>query len=100
MNTRYELLRNEPEARRWVAAFRVGAGAALVAVLTAAAYTAPHGQPGDTVAVEVRPAAGFDDAVYDGPEAAAYVLPVQRDEFSNFDQLYPHAYMGAPGVMG
>ena len=99
MQSRYEFLRNDPNACRWLAAFRAGAGVALVAVLTVAAFTAPPGRPGDTVAVELSPATGLDDAVYDGPEAA-YVLPVQRDEFSNFDQLYPHAYTGAPGVMG
>ena len=63
-------------------------------------YFAPHGRPGDTVGVELRPAVvAAPDSNAAAPSASA-AGQNGDDEFSTFDQLHPHAYMGQSGVQG
>lgn len=105
MKSRYEHL-NNPAERRSLAIVRGVAGAAVAVALLASAVTVRPIQPAPSVAVEfaaTASAVGFDAALYDGPEAdetpAAAAVRAPHDEFGGFDQLYPHAYLGQPGVM-
>lgn len=108
MNSRYEYVK-DPAERRLVVAVRGAAGAVLAVALLAAALPVHRGQPAATVAVEFAESAsavGLYAAPYDGTEAEELRVPAavaprrSNDEFGGFDQLYPHAYVGEPGVLG
>lgn len=108
MKSRYEYLKS-PAERRLLAFVRGAAAAVLAAVLLASAVSVQRVPPAASVAVEFAASAsavGLDAALYDGAEADAPHAPAQagarkpHDEFGGFDQLYPHAYLGEPGVMG
>lgn len=99
MTSRYDHLQ-DPKDRRHVALFRSAASVTIVTALMFVAAIAPRGDVGDTVAVELLPATvEVRDSGTDVPSAPA-ARPAADDEFSNFDQLHPHAYMGQPGVQG
>jgi hypothetical protein len=108
MKSRYEYLNNAAE-RRSLAIVRGVAGALVAVALLASAVTVQPIQPAPSVAVEFAASASAVDieaALYDGPEAGEPLAAARAaarpssDEFGGFDQLYPHAYMGEPGVLG
>jgi len=108
MKSRYAYL-NNPAERRLLAAVRGAAGAVVAVALLASALTVHRIEPVSSVAVEFAASAsavGFEASLYDGPEAgeplaaARAAARASSDEYGGFDQLYPHAYMGEPGVLG
>lgn len=103
MTSRYDHLQ-DPKDRRHVVLFRSAASVTIVTALMFVAAVAPRGEAGDTVAVELLPAAPqVSVSSIDAPSAPAatpVATPPGDYEYSNFDEMHPTAYMGQSGVQG